>query len=334
MPDDWVAEQMAALGLTARFNPREARVPHGTGGGRWRRIGQAVAGAAGVGHAAELAAFPEGAVPHAAHDPGRDRGGVLAHLHGEHGGTGGLDLGAADVAALRQAHEDDHARFAAHLQAVHAAKARERALAGQRVPAARPVEVPLAARAFNPREARIPGGRGGGRWTRGGHAMVPFGFEGKAGGAGHARAMEAMAGTLDEEGNGRDTARLVREALHAMVRRDLDAARRHMDGAIYQDQVNNEGGHGPELRDIRASLDRVPKTAMSMPRLPAVPAWEKARKGLAGLGYRPGKGVLGADVTGMGEPAQFSGYAAGVRSRPAELDRAAAAGIRRLRLGG
>lgn len=166
-------------------------------------------------------------------------------------------------------------------------------------------------RAFNPGEARDFRGK----WTRrpgGGNFL----FSGPPGGQEHARAMEALARDLDHEPGQSETAQTLRLAIHAMMRRDLAAARRHIDGAIYNDQVQSGGAHRPELEQIKASLAKVPKGSVKEPRRPLGKALDPALS--AQLQHLLGAGRPGYHPSGLLTPGVVGEYA-GRAYNPREL---------------
>src|SRR5215471_2804776 len=89
---------------------------------------------------------------------------------------------------------------------------------------------------FDPKEARIAGGAGGGRWTRIGKSG--FTYDGPPGGGGHVRAIMSVADTIAQEPGGADTAHALRESAKAMYRRDMKTAHVHLDNAAYLDSVS------------------------------------------------------------------------------------------------
>lgn len=174
-----------------------------------------------------------------------------------------------------------------------------------------PPYVAEAQRAFNPREARVPGGAGGGRWTHVGAQPGAFTFSGEPGSEGHARAIEALAKVLDREPGSSQTAQVLRLGIRSMVARDLPAAHRHLDGAIYQDQIATEGAHRVELEQVKASLDRVPAGSVSPSRLPAAPPSLSAQRPRDRQSLSPG--VVGGDASGAPSQSYLYGSQGGGR---------------------
>jgi len=124
---------------------------------------------------------------------------------------------------------------------------------------------PWAQRAFNPKEARGFHGR----WEHVGGSS--FNFEGPPGGDGHVRAIMATADDVDRQPGMQDAATDIRNAARAMVRRDMPAANRHLDGAAYLDGIYAGGTNRNRIEAIRRSFAAVPKGAVTEPGLVSPP---------------------------------------------------------------
>jgi predicted ABC-type ATPase len=98
-----------------------------------------------------------------------------------------------------------------------------------------------------------------------------FTYDGPAGGDGHMRAVLAVADIIAPQPGGQDIAADVRASAHAMYQRDMAAAYRHLDGAIYLDGIYAGEFNRPDLEAIRRSYADVPLGAVVDVDRPTVP---------------------------------------------------------------
>jgi predicted ABC-type ATPase len=130
-----------------------------------------------------------------------------------------------------------------------------------------------------------------GYWTHVGGSQ--FTFDGPPGGGGHVRAIMAVADIIEPEPGGQDIAIDIRNSAKAMYERDMPAAYRHIDGAIYLDGIYRGGQHRDDLEAIKRSYADVPKGAQPLEEMPTGPA------GFGRKGELMPPGLVGAEA---GEP--------------------------------